>query len=106
MGLTNGTYEYFFELDNSFFKNFEKSEVLKGNFDISITFEKQDRMVVLMIQGKGYTKADCDRCLSEIEIPVIFDDRVILKLEDTPTCLLYTSPSPRDRTRSRMPSSA
>ena len=27
--------------------------------------------------------------------------------EDSPqTCLLYTSPSPRDRTRSRMPSSA
>ena len=27
-------------------------------------------------------------------------------LEYTSTCLLYTSPSPRDRTRSRMPSSA
>src|SRR5665811_1912148 len=26
--------------------------------------------------------------------------------EWSPTCLLYTSPSPRDRTRSRMPSSA
>ena len=26
--------------------------------------------------------------------------------EDFITCLLYTSPSPRDRTRSRMPSSA
>ena len=25
---------------------------------------------------------------------------------DPKTCLLYTSPSPRDRTRSRMPSSA
>ena len=25
---------------------------------------------------------------------------------DMPDCLLYTSPSPRDRTRSRMPSSA
>ena len=25
---------------------------------------------------------------------------------DPSTCLLYTSPSPRDRTRSRMPSSA
>ena len=25
---------------------------------------------------------------------------------DSITCLLYTSPSPRDRTRSRMPSSA
>ena len=29
----------------------------------------------------------------------VFDD-------DRKTCLLYTSPSPRDRTRSRMPSSA
>ena len=26
--------------------------------------------------------------------------------KDSDTCLLYTSPSPRDRTRSRMPSSA
>ena len=26
--------------------------------------------------------------------------------EQPPVCLLYTSPSPRDRTRSRMPSSA
>ena len=33
--------------------------------------------------------------------------RVVLKPTKPPnTCLLYTSPSPRDRTRSRMPSSA
>ena len=31
--------------------------------------------------------------------------KVISPIDDTP-CLLYTSPSPRDRTRSRMPSSA
>ena len=36
-----------------------------------------------------------------IQEPVKFDFVVNLK-----TCLLYTSPSPRDRTRSRMPSSA
>ena len=29
-----------------------------------------------------------------------------LDVKTTDTCLLYTSPSPRDRTRSRMPSSA
>ena len=29
-----------------------------------------------------------------------------LKAEEDSVCLLYTSPSPRDRTRSRMPSSA
>ena len=36
----------------------------------------------------------------------ILKDLVIDALELTITCLLYTSPSPRDRTRSRMPSSA
>ena len=38
----------------------------------------------------------------------INDDQVLVFLvpEDSLTCLLYTSPSPRDRTRSRMPSSA
>ena len=31
---------------------------------------------------------------------------VVENIQKTITCLLYTSPSPRDRTRSRMPSSA
>ena len=31
---------------------------------------------------------------------------IIVNPRQSPTCLLYTSPSPRDRTRSRMPSSA
>ena len=34
------------------------------------------------------------------------DNRVSVSLVPYSTCLLYTSPSPRDRTRSRMPSSA
>ena len=36
-------------------------------------------------------------------IDILFDKYISLKFK---TCLLYTSPSPRDRTRSRMPSSA
>ena len=55
--------------------------------------------------------------LNQKEIGVVVVDNIDLnKLSDrlriqltesvTPTCLLYTSPSPRDRTRSRMPSSA
>ena len=34
------------------------------------------------------------------------DHKVTLFLAGDGVCLLYTSPSPRDRTRSRMPSSA
>ena len=39
----------------------------------------------------------------EIELPIQIKGKLASTLK---TCLLYTSPSPRDRTRSRMPSSA
>ena len=45
---------------------------------------------------------------AEIECEVDGEDYVLLfdKRDSDISCLLYTSPSPRDRTRSRMPSSA
>ena len=38
--------------------------------------------------------------------PSYSEKKTLLKWLDREVCLLYTSPSPRDRTRSRMPSSA
>ena len=40
------------------------------------------------------------------EAPVLTVAAAVSVAENSTTCLLYTSPSPRDRTRSRMPSSA
>ena len=39
-------------------------------------------------------------------VPDTLDAQILRDAEPFFTCLLYTSPSPRDRTRSRMPSSA
>ena len=44
--------------------------------------------------------------LSPIDIPHEFYGLSMADFTRSSTCLLYTSPSPRDRTRSRMPSSA
>ena len=57
------------------------------------------------------TKGDriLDRPLTEIGGKGLFTEEIEEKLynhEIDIACLLYTSPSPRDRTRSRMPSSA
>ena len=43
---------------------------------------------------------------AEFENPEAVADLLDTQLEFAQCCLLYTSPSPRDRTRSRMPSSA
>ena len=39
-------------------------------------------------------------------VTAVIADKALTQLGVDKTCLLYTSPSPRDRTRSRMPSSA
>ena len=44
--------------------------------------------------------------LKNIELSRKRAESVAQYLQSTYSCLLYTSPSPRDRTRSRMPSSA
>ena len=68
-------------------KNVYDSEVLMGQLKANnknVVHEKEGNIVVVNTCG--------------------FIDNA--KEESMNTCLLYTSPSPRDRTRSRMPSSA
>ena len=50
---------------------------------------------------------DYQALANQYGIQFVFHNKMIVELDSIPqTCLLYTSPSPRDRTRSRMPSSA
>ena len=51
--------------------------------------------------SKGVTAANL---FADVATPVSFSDKV--SIADADTCLLYTSPSPRDVEESRMPSSA
>ena len=52
--------------------------------------------------GNNAVIADLDGEISSQDVEIQID----IWAEDSSTCLLYTSPSPRDRSVSRMPSSA
>ena len=60
--------------------------------------------------GKPYSESTAQAIDEEVskivEIQYERAKRILTENKDKLTCLLYTSPSPRDRTRSRMPSSA
>ena len=64
--------------------------------ELTQTEQRQSRLKELIAKGKeqGY--------LTYAEV----NDHLPEEIADPDHCLLYTSPSPRDRTRSRMPSSA
>ena len=56
---------------------------------------------------RDYSEEEVERLRGSIKIEYSLCKNQSQKLwELLNTCLLYTSPSPRDRTRSRMPSSA
>ena len=78
---------------------------------IKITFK--DKMSKDMFVNYTDTKADAKGIKNGTLMKLIFSNSdviatLVLIFPDHKTyiCLLYTSPSPRDRTRSRMPSSA
>ena len=57
--------------------------------------------------GRGIPLGKVIDCVSKINTGAKYDSKVFKKSVGlNGVCLLYTSPSPRDRTRSRMPSSA
>ena len=63
--------------------------------------------VMTLILCSGLILLGCSNPLTLDENKVSFDGYYFpYKLVRDKVCLLYTSPSPRDRTRSRMPSSA
>ena len=65
----------------------------------------------VMSEGAGFDSIanfeKQDGSLSKYHALSVLEKEGICKLDELPfTCLLYTSPSPRDRSLSRMPSSA
>ena len=70
------------------------------NFGYWSSLFSQD-MQILWDRAHGIPLEKLPKGVSDMIFPYL-----LLALSDYKTCLLYTSPSPRDRTRSRMPSSA
>ena len=78
-GMQTDSAKYEFVLDNLYFAHIDGPEVQKGKVNVTLTVKRTSRAFELSFQTDGM-----------VWVP----------------CLLYTSPSPRDRSLSRMPSSA
>ena len=95
MSCNKEVFAYFMEMGTG------KSKVLLDN--ISMLYDKGKINGALIVAPKGVYKN-----WLESEIPEHLVDHIQKKaiLWQANICLLYTSPSPRDRQKSRMPSSA
>ena len=70
LGLSNGEHYYKYSIDQYFWSKFETSKISEGHMQVDVIFDKLDRLVTLTIDCNGEYKAKCDRCVSEIMIPL------------------------------------
>ena len=78
-GLTTGKNEFFWQADKEFFENFENSEILDAQLDITAVAEKSGRYVGIDCDVYGHVVVECDRCLEDLEIPVDVEIRLSVK---------------------------
>lgn len=79
-GVEEGTYCYSIKCNKEFFELAEISDVRDGDVDLQVEMKKTDKLVELNCHFEGLVTAPCDRCLLPVNIPLDFDERLIVKL--------------------------
>jgi uncharacterized metal-binding protein YceD (DUF177 family) len=79
VGLKEGFHDFFFEVTESFFENFEHSELGQGSVEVKVRLERQKRMLIFEFDMNGYVTIPCDRCLKDMDFHVEGRERLIVK---------------------------
>ncbi len=79
VGLSVGNHRFEFEVDDSFFEQFEYSELQHGKVTVVADLEKKERMMVLNFHFAGDVEVTCDRCGEQFLYPLAGDEHLIIK---------------------------
>lgn len=79
-----GRYSYDYQLNDSFFRSVEKTEILGGNVECKACLDLRERDFDLTIFVNGEVQVTCDRCLDVMSIDVDEEEQMDVE-EDAKT---------------------
>ncbi len=79
-GLKEKVYHFHYDLEDSFFDTVEQPLVEKSNISVDLTFDKTNEPFVLDFEISGTYEDECDRCATNIKIPITGDFRLFVEL--------------------------
>jgi uncharacterized protein len=79
VGLSIGNHSFVFDINDSFFANFEYSELHEGQVRVKVNLDRQERMLVFTFDLKGSVHVTCDRCLGEFDHAIDGREHLIIK---------------------------
>ncbi len=83
IGLKPGLHRFEFEIDSTFFEQFDYSIIKEGDFKIKVDFEKKKNLFNLNFKIKGKITASCDRCVEPLSLKVKGEESLIVKFGET-----------------------
>ena len=81
--MTESSADYEFLLTNQFFTDIDAPEIQKGKLQVQLNVRKTMGVYVLTFHIEGSVIVPCDRCLDDMELPVVTDDTLKVKLGET-----------------------
>ena len=79
-GLTDEETQFAYDLDDVFFAALDGSELERGALHVSVSIRKATGFFELLFHTEGAVTVTCDRCLDDMEQPIVADNRLIVKL--------------------------
>ncbi|OIP04977.1 MAG: hypothetical protein AUJ97_01895 [Bacteroidetes bacterium CG2_30_32_10] len=77
--LADGEHQYIYIIDESFFENYEMSEIKKGNIKIVVSLDKKPTLMSFVFNLEGSVNVMCDRCLDYFDLPITNQFQMFVK---------------------------
>lgn len=78
-GLKNGIHHYNYNVDGTFFRDYPSSQIDECNVYIDLSFEKKNRLFILVFEISGAIATDCDRCGEAFDLPLFSRQQLFVK---------------------------
>lgn len=83
-GLKIGSHEFDFKVGDSFFEEFEGTEIKGGDCAVNVALERAESQLLLDVAIEGEVIVACDRCLDDCAVPIDFEGTLVVKFSDEP----------------------
>lgn len=81
-GLSIGVHQFDYQINQSFFAEFEDSSITDSNIGVVVEFDRRVSMIVLNVSLKGTIKSECDRCMEAIDLPIEGQQQLMVKYSE------------------------
>jgi len=71
-----------FDLTDTYFEALDESTVKQGSLHVSVSIRKATGFFEFLFHTEGIVRVPCDRCLDDMDQPIVTENRLIVKFGD------------------------